>query len=102
MPIRLGLLFGGGSSLLHLVSPQQQAAEGRSAPSADSDDKLSFRAKISQATRVGLIEPLIEQALHAVHGGRNDFAHSAPGPTLAEPRRQMAFPPQARVRFSNS
>jgi hypothetical protein len=72
------------------------------APSADSDDKLSFRAKISQATRVGLIEPLIEQALHAVHGGRNDFAHSAPGPTLAEPRRQMAFPPQARVRFSNS
>jgi len=64
--------------------------------SNDPDDKLftpdrslgSYGAKISLAARLGLIEPAIEQALHAVRSVRNDFAHSAGEPTLAEPRHQ--------------
>ena len=66
------------------------------APSADPDDKLftpdrslgSYGAKISLAARLGLIEAPIEQALHAIRSVRNDFAHSAGDPTLAEPRHQ--------------
>lgn len=66
------------------------------APSADPDDKLftpdrslgSYGAKISLAARLGLIEAPIEQALHAIRSVRNDFAHSAGEPTLAEPRHQ--------------
>ena len=66
------------------------------APSKDPEDKLftpdrslgSYGAKISLAARLGLIEPSIEQALHAVRSVRNDFAHSAGDPTLAEPRHQ--------------
>jgi hypothetical protein len=52
------------------------------APSADPDDKISL------AARLGLIEAPIEQALHAIRSVRNDFAHSAGEPTLAEPRHQ--------------
>jgi hypothetical protein len=40
------------------------------------------------AARLGLIEPPIEQALHATRSVRNDFAHSAGDPTLTEPRHQ--------------
>ena len=40
------------------------------------------------AARLGLIEPPIEQALHAIRSVRNDFAHSAGDPTLTEPRHQ--------------
>jgi hypothetical protein len=40
------------------------------------------------AARLGLIEPPIEQALHAIRSVRNDFAHSAGEPTLTEPRHQ--------------
>ena len=66
------------------------------APSADPDDKLftpdrslgSYGAKISLAARLGLIESPVEQALHAIRGVRNAFAHSAGEPTLAEPRHQ--------------
>jgi hypothetical protein len=66
------------------------------APSADPDDKLftpdrslgSYGAKISLAARLGLIEAPVEQALHAIRSVRNDFAHSAGKPTLAEPRHQ--------------
>ena len=66
------------------------------APSADPDDKLftpdrslgSYGAKISLAARLGLIAAPIEQALHAIRSVRNDFAHSAGEPTLAEPRHQ--------------
>lgn len=66
------------------------------APSQEPDDKLftpdrslgSYGAKISLAARLGLIEPLIEQALHAIRNVRNDFAHSAGEPSLAEPRHQ--------------
>ena len=66
------------------------------APSAEPDDKLftpdrslgSCGAKISLAARLGLIAPPIEQALHAIRSVRNDFAHSAGDPTLAEPRHQ--------------
>lgn len=66
------------------------------APSAEPDDKLftpdrslgSDGAKISLAARLGLIEAAIEQALHAIRSVRNDFAHSAGEPTLAEPRHQ--------------
>ncbi|MFM7267215.1 MAG: DUF4145 domain-containing protein [Cyanobium sp.] len=64
------------------------------APSPGPDDKLftadrslgSYGAKITLAARLGLIEPPIEQALHAIRSVRNDFAHSAGEPTLAEPR----------------
>jgi hypothetical protein len=57
------------------------------APSTDPDDKLftpdrslgSYGAKISLAARLGLI---------AIRSVRNDFAHSAGEPTLAEPRHQ--------------
>jgi hypothetical protein len=64
------------------------------APSAEPDDKLftpdrslgSYGAKISLAARLGLIEAAIEQALHAIRSVRNDFAHSAGEPSLAEPR----------------
>jgi hypothetical protein len=52
------------------------------APSAEPDDKISL------AARLGLIEPPIEQALHAIRSVRNDFAHSAGEPTLTEPRHQ--------------
>ena len=48
----------------------------------------SYGAKISLAARLGLIAPPIEQALHAIRSVRNDFAHSAGEPTLAEPRNQ--------------
>jgi len=66
------------------------------APSHDPDDKLftpdrslgSYGAKISLAARLGLIEPSIEQALHAIRSVRNDFAHSAGEPSLAEARHQ--------------
>ena len=66
------------------------------APSTEPDDKLftpdrslgSYGAKISLAARLGLIEAAIEQALHAIRSVRNDFAHSAGEPTLAEPRHQ--------------
>lgn len=66
------------------------------APSADADDKLftpdrslgSFGAKISLAARLGLIDSSIETALHAVRSVRNDFAHSAGTPSLADQRHQ--------------
>jgi hypothetical protein len=48
----------------------------------------SYGAKISLAARLGLIEAPIEQSLHAIRSVRNDFAHSAGEPTLAEPRHQ--------------
>ncbi|MFM9109843.1 MAG: hypothetical protein ACKOPN_04455 [Prochlorococcaceae cyanobacterium] len=37
------------------------------------------------AARLDLIDTPIEQALHAIRSVRNDFAHSAGEPTLAEP-----------------
>lgn len=66
------------------------------APSDDNDDHLftpdrslgSFGAKISLAARLGLIDPAIEKALHAIRSVRNDFAHSAGEPSLLEPRHQ--------------
>lgn len=66
------------------------------APSADADDKLftpdrslgSYGAKISLAARLGLIAPPIEQALNAIRNVRNDYAHSAGEPSLADPRHQ--------------
>lgn len=66
------------------------------APSAEPDDKLftpdrslgSFGAKITLAARLGLIEPSIERALHAIRNVRNDFAHSAGDPNLAGPHHQ--------------
>jgi len=65
-------------------------------PSQEPDDGLftpdrslgSYGAKISLAARLGLIEPAIEKALHAIRSVRNDFAHSAGEPSLAEPRHQ--------------
>jgi hypothetical protein len=64
------------------------------APSDDADDRLftpdrslgSFGSKISLAARLGLIEAPIEQALHAIRSVRNDFAHSAGEPSLADLR----------------
>ena len=66
------------------------------APSAEPDDKLftpdrslgSFGAKISLAARLGLIDASIETALHAVRSVRNDYAHSAGEPSLADERHQ--------------
>jgi hypothetical protein len=66
------------------------------APAADPDDKLftpdrslgSLGAKTTLAARLGLIEPPIETALHAIRSVRNDFAHSAAAPSLEEPRHQ--------------
>jgi hypothetical protein len=66
------------------------------APSDDPDDKLftpdrslgSYGAKISLAARLGLIATPVEQALHAIRTVRNDFAHSAGEPSLAEARLQ--------------
>ena len=66
------------------------------APSADAYDKRftpdrslgSFGAKISLAARLGLIDGSIEAALHAVRSVRNDFAHSAGAPSLADQRHQ--------------
>lgn len=65
-------------------------------PSTEPDDKLftpdrslgSYGSKISLAARLGLIEPPIEQALHAIRSVRNDFAHSAGEPSLGEQRHQ--------------
>ena len=75
------------------------------APSAEPDDKLftpdrslgSYGAKISLAARLGLIEPPIEQALHAIRSVRNDFAHSAGDPTLTEPRHQKRLQRQSAL-----
>jgi hypothetical protein len=66
------------------------------APSAEPDDKLftpdrslgSYGAKISLAARLGLIDSSIEAALNAIRTVRNDFAHSAGEPSLADPRLQ--------------
>ena len=65
-------------------------------PTSDADDRLftperslgSFAAKISLAARLGLIEPAVEKGLHAIRGVRNDFAHSAGDPSLADQRHQ--------------
>ena len=66
------------------------------APSAEPDDKLftpdrslgSYGAKISLAARLGLIDSSIEAALNAIRTVRNDFAHNAGEPSLADPRLQ--------------
>jgi hypothetical protein len=66
------------------------------APSDDPDDKLftpdrslgSYGAKISLAARLGLIDSAIEAALNAIRTVRNDFAHNAGEPSLADPRLQ--------------
>ncbi|QPN64627.1 DUF4145 domain-containing protein [Synechococcus sp. CBW1004] len=66
------------------------------APSQDTDDRLftperslgSFAAKITLAARLGLIDSSIEASLHAVRSVRNDFAHSAGEPSLADARHQ--------------
>jgi hypothetical protein len=66
------------------------------APSNDNDDHLftpdrslgSFGAKISLAARLGLIDPAIEKALHVIRSVRNDFAHSAGEPSLADQRHE--------------
>lgn len=66
------------------------------APSPDHDDGLftperslgSFAAKITLAGRLGLIDATVEKALHAIRSVRNDFAHSALDPSLAEERHQ--------------
>ena len=66
------------------------------APSTEPDDKLftpdrslgSFGAKISLAARLDLIDGNIETALHAIRNVRNDFAHSAGEPSLADQRHQ--------------
>jgi len=78
------------------------------APSPGPDDKLftadrslgSYGAKITLAARLGLIDPAIEQALHAIRSVRNDFAHSAADPSLAEPHHQKRLQrvlPQAQA-----
>jgi hypothetical protein len=48
----------------------------------------SFAAKISLAARLGLVDPSVEKALHAIRAVRNDFAHSAGDPSLNEQRHQ--------------
>ena len=66
------------------------------APCAEPDDKLftpdrslgCFGAKITLAARLDLIEPSVEQALHAIRSVRYDCADSAGDPDLAEPRHQ--------------
>lgn len=44
-----------------------------------------FRAKISLAHRLGLIESPVEKALHILRRVRNDFAHSTASASLADP-----------------
>ncbi len=48
----------------------------------------SFGARIALAQRLGLIDPEVEQALHALRKVRNDFAHSTADITLSEPAQQ--------------
>ena len=42
----------------------------------------SFRARISQAHRLGLIETPVEQALHTLRRVRNAYAHSSDSASL--------------------
>ncbi|MDM7953601.1 MAG: hypothetical protein QUV07_10375 [Cyanobium sp. CZS 25K] len=63
------------------------------APATDSRDGLflpdrplgSLGAKVTLARRLGLIEPGVERALHALRKLRNAFAHSAESASLADP-----------------
>lgn len=63
------------------------------APATDSRDGLflpdrplgSLGAKVALARRLGLIEPAVERALHALRKLRNAFAHSAESASLADP-----------------
>ena len=48
----------------------------------------SFGARIALAHRLGLIEPEVKQALHALRKVRNDFAHSTADIALSEPAQQ--------------
>ena len=45
----------------------------------------SFRARISQAHRLGLIETPVEQALHTLRRVRNAYAHSSDSASLSDP-----------------
>jgi hypothetical protein len=45
----------------------------------------SFGARITLAARLGLIDPLVEQALQTLRRVRNAFAHSTTTATLADP-----------------
>jgi hypothetical protein len=63
------------------------------APAASKDDSLflperplgSIGAKVALASRLGLIDPAVERALHALRNLRNAFAHSAESASLSDP-----------------
>ncbi|MFM9073269.1 MAG: DUF4145 domain-containing protein [Cyanobium sp.] len=48
----------------------------------------SFGARIALAHRLGVIDPEVEQALHALRKVRNDFAHSTADISFSEPAQQ--------------
>ncbi len=65
-----------------LMAPATESRDGLFLP----DRPLgSLGAKVALARRLGLIEPAVERALHALRKLRNAFAHSAESASLADP-----------------
>jgi hypothetical protein len=61
----------------------------------------SFGARIALAQRLGLIDPAVEQALHALRKVRNAFAHSTGVATLSDPSHQQRLTESYRLARAN-
>jgi hypothetical protein len=61
----------------------------------------SFGARIALALRLGLIDPTVEKALHALRKVRNAFAHSTSVTTLGDPSYQQRLAESYREARTN-
>ena len=61
----------------------------------------SFGARIALAQRLGLIDPALEQALHALRKVRNAFAHSTAIASLGDPSHQQRLAESYRQARTN-
>ena len=74
------------AALERLLQAVLRPAPGRSDALFQADRPLgSFGARIGLAHRLGLIESLVERALHTLRRVRNAFAHSSDSASLADP-----------------
>lgn len=61
----------------------------------------SFGARIALAQRLGLIDPALEQALHALRRVRNAFAHPTASAVLSDPSHQQRLAESYRLARAN-
>jgi hypothetical protein len=61
----------------------------------------SFGARIALAQRLGLIDPAVEQSLHALRKVRNAFAHSTAIAVLSDPSHQQRLDESYRQARAN-